>query len=110
MLEFNLNYFDLGGLITTLEEFEDCYLRIGFKNPHSYRGYYEQLAFEPIRQKQSVEDALAVIRPCLGSTFQGYKGGDFKMADYTECWFAEYGTSGGQQIGDMLLKLLVIDP
>lgn len=108
-MNFDLNYYTLGKLISTLEEHADCTLRVGFCNPHSYRGYYDQLAFEPTPNEQLVEEALEVVRPCLGWTFEGYKGGGFTMDDHTECWFAWYGQSGGQQIGDLLMRLLILD-
>jgi hypothetical protein len=38
----------LGELIEALEKLpEDRVLPVGFDKPHSYRGYYNELAFEP---------------------------------------------------------------
>lgn len=110
MLEFELNYFGLGDLITFLEDNIDCDLHIGFTRPHSYRGYYDQLAFEPTSGGQSASDALEIVKPCLLQTFQGYKGGDYEMNKHTEVWFAYYGNSGGQLIGEMLMALLLVNP
>ena len=108
-MDFELHYFGLNSLIQFLENNGDKLLRVGFSNPHSYRGYYEQLAFEPITSgAQSCAHALEIVRPCLGQVFEGYKGSEYTMHGYTECWFAWYGQSGGQQIWDMLMELLVM--
>lgn len=74
----------------------------GFFHPHSYRGFYEQLAFEP-KQDVRVGDMLLDARSALGATFEGYKGGSFKMREYTDCWLAQYGNSGDS------LNVLVLD-
>lgn len=63
-------------------------------SPHSYRGYYSDLAFEPSADPVSVEQLLAAAREALGSTFQGYKGGDYTMSKATPVWLAEHGCCG----------------
>ena len=95
----------LGELIAQLESVEPtrC-LRLGFHRPHSYRGYYDELAFEPCADI-SVGEMLAAARSALGSTYQGYKGGDFTMGEYTEVWLAERGDCG-ETIGPILLGCL----
>lgn len=65
----------------------------GFNNPHSYRGYYDQLAFEPC-ENTTVGAMLACAEAALGGTFQGYKGGDYTMDRDTDCWLARYGSTG----------------
>lgn len=100
-------YLDLAGLIAALEnEDPDRVLPLGFHEPHSYRGYYEQLAFEPARDIR-IGDMLAAARSALGATYQGYKGGDFTMGPRTECWIADYGTDSDNRIGPLLLHLLL---
>ena len=76
----------------------------GFGQPMSYRGYYEQLAFEPV-ENANIGEMLEFAKSALGATFTGYKGGDFTMHDYTDCWIASYGTSAGDKIGPTILKL-----
>jgi hypothetical protein len=51
---------------------------IGFNNPHSYRGYYEDLAFEPAKNI-TVGEMLDCAKGALGKTYEGYKGGEYKM-------------------------------
>lgn len=76
----------------------------GFGRPMSYRGYYDQLAFEPVEDAR-LGDMLQYARNALGATYTGYKGGDYTMDEFTDCWIAEYGTSQGDLIGPTLLKL-----
>jgi hypothetical protein len=101
------NYIDLGGIITRLEQEDpNRVLPIGFANPHSYRGYYEQLAFEPVRDI-SVGDMLTAARAALGTTFEGWKGGDYLMIESTDCWISLHGESADNKIGPLLLELML---
>lgn len=81
-------------------------LPIGFHKPHSYRGYYEDLAFE-VATDISVGTMLELCRESVGKTFYGYKGGEYVMNEYTDCWIAEYGRSNGQSIGSLLMPFLL---
>lgn len=81
----------LGKLITRLETLSPETM-IGLSEPHSYRGYYSDLAFEPA--KSSIKDALVFCRSALGKVFEGYKGGDFQMGENTPVWVAHYGSCG----------------
>lgn len=105
-----MDYFGLGDLIATLEKEDPArVLPFGFHRPHSYRGYYEQLAFEPA-ENITIGEMLAAARSALGATFEGYKGGDYTMDERTECWIAHYGQSGSNQIGPVLMHLLLTQP
>lgn len=77
----------------------------GFTRPHSYRGDYMDLSFEPA-SNITVAAMLADARSALGATFHGYKGGEYEMREYTDCWLAEYGRCG-ETIGPLLLKLML---
>lgn len=81
-------------------------LPLGFSNPHSYRGFYTDLAFEPTANV-TVGQMLADARSALGATYQGHKGGDYTMEGWTECWLAEDGCGGGEPIGPILITLLL---
>ena len=49
-------------------------------NPHSYRGYYADLAFEPTSEGITVAELLKDLREnILNQKLEGYKGGDFVM-------------------------------
>jgi hypothetical protein len=78
---------------------------IGFGNPASYRGDYYAVAFSPVRNT-SVASMLKHAESALGETFCGYKGGQFEMNENTECYICNYGESGGDRIGPVLLEYL----
>lgn len=48
---------------------------------------------------------LEHAKSALGATFTGYKGGEYTMNEYTDCWIAEYGEGDGDKIGPTLMKM-----
>jgi len=78
---------------------------LGFREPHSYRGYYDELAFEPVPDT-TVGAMLAAAKDALGATYTGYKGGDYTMNAYTQVWLARYGDTG-EAISDFFLSLML---
>lgn len=90
----NENNATLGEVIAHLQTLPpDMVVAQGFAHPHSYRGYYEDLAFEPAGNV-TVKAMLADAERALGSVFTGYKGGDYTMDERTDCWLASYGDTG----------------
>ncbi len=83
-------------------------VRKGFGLPHSYRGFYDELAFEP-EENTTVGAMLGHARSALNKTFEGYKGGKYKMEGWTDTWIAEYG-SEGEAIGQSLLWYMINYP
>lgn len=71
----------------------------GPSEPHSYRGYYSDLAFEQSDSPINAGAFLADLKASLGKTFEGYKGGDYVMADDTPLWMASYGDCGPAIMG-----------
>lgn len=100
----------LGQVIKRLEAEPDWtrVVPLGFANAHSYRGSYEQLAFEPA-PLATVGSMLAAARYALGLTFQGWKGGDYFMHEDTLCWLAVAGYEG-ETLGALLLNLMLAAP
>lgn len=93
---------DLIDFLETLHP--DLVVPFGFGEPHSFRGYYEDVAFTPVENAR-VGDMLEYARSALDRTFHGYKGGDYTMHEYTDCWISEYGTSSGaDKIGQTMFK------
>lgn len=91
----SLSQMTLGKLIAKLESLPPKSLIEKFDAPHSYRGYYSDLAFEPYRGGRfKAISALTMARECLGKTFEGYKGGDYVMDENTPLWLACYGSTG----------------
>jgi len=98
----------LGELISELKKHNaKKVVPFGFGKPNSYRGFYEDVAFEPA-ENVTVGSMLKYAKEAKGKTYHGYKGGEYKTNEYTDCWIAEYGTtSNSQKIGPLLLKLML---
>lgn len=86
----------LGGMIARLEGI-DAAARVPLSRPHSYRGYYSDLAFE-LSDPRPVAELLAECRAAMGAVFEGYKGGDYAMSALTPVWVADYGRCGDRLI------------
>lgn len=86
----------LGGLIIRLHELPQDMMMQSLFYPHSYRGYYDDLAFEPSQPSdvRKVSDQLADCKKIVGRVFNGYKGGDYTVRYETPVWIAEYGCCG----------------
>ncbi len=69
--------------------------------PHSYRGYYSDLALDadPEHMKLNANGVLKMLSNALGKTFTGWKGGDFKMDKDTPLWLAAEGSTGRAILG-----------
>lgn len=78
---------------------------LGFHNPHSYRGYYDCLAFEP-KENTTVGEMLNAAKSALGNTYCGWKGGEYTMTGDTECYLANMGCIG-EEIDKTLLELML---
>ena len=66
----------------------------GVGNPHSYRGFYEDLALEPVDGPVIAGALCQELKYALGATFTGYKGGEYVMGRDTPLWVAEHGRTG----------------
>lgn len=96
----------LGEFITLLEARDPNAEVVGLGGLMSYRGYYCDLAFEPVEKPRTVADLLRECRAAVGATFMGYKGGDFRMGKTTPLWVSEYGMAEDKR----LVGLTVIVP
>lgn len=102
----------LGKLIKSLESSNqratvECTNGISPGAPHSYRGYYSDLAFElndPTVVNLKVKDFLAVCRKVLDTTLEGYKGGDFVMDADTPLWLSAWGEADDVAMMDVMRK------
>ena len=75
---------ELQEYIAILEQYpRDKALPKGLGAPHSWRGVYQELAFEVV-EDTTVGEMLDCAEECIGKTFQGWKGGDFTMRETTE--------------------------
>ena len=95
---------NLGKLIKFLgKQNQNVIVEKGFDSPHSYRGYYDQLAFEPT-DNILISDMLKCAKEALNSTYTGYKGGKFTMTKETECHLAYSGETGKRLKKKRLVK------
>ena len=88
----------LGDLISRLESMPADKLIHGLRDPHSYRGYYCDIALEPSSSRVFASDLLRECRESMGKCFTGYKGGDFMMGEATPVWIASYGCCGDKLV------------
>lgn len=97
----------LGQLISalSLHPNQNAVVPMGFDNPHSYRGFYEDVAFEPA-MNVTIGAMLTAAQEALGSTYQGYKGGDFTMTWDTSCWLAHEGCTG-ETLGPNFVRMIL---
>jgi hypothetical protein len=71
----------------------------GVDGVDSYRGYYSDLAIEPGSMVLgTVAEGLEVLRNAVGSTFEGYKGGEYRMNNRTLVWVDTYGSCTEQGV------------
>jgi hypothetical protein len=63
--------------------------RYGISCPFSWRGSYDEVAFEIIEQPMSRDQILFKIEEAYSGTFEGYKGGEYTYNDNTEVHFEE---------------------
>jgi hypothetical protein len=89
----------LGKLIDCLASQKPDKQVTGFGSLGSYRGYYDDLAFEPTADVETVGALLQRCRDAMGKVFQGYKGGGFQMGESTPLWISHYGTTGERLMG-----------
>lgn len=69
----------------------------------SYRGYYDELALEWVMGDPiSVKTLREMAESADGSTFTGYKGGEYSMDRSTPMWVSNYGESSGVMLVGIL--------
>ena len=70
----------------------------GIGEVDSYRGYYKDLAIEPGPVTSLVEVGLGVLRQAVGSTVEGYKGGEFLITRESRVWVSTCGDCSGLMV------------
>ena len=81
----------LGAVKDALEKMpKDAVCAIGFGEPNSYRGYYDQVAFKPA-PNVLVRDMQVYVEDALSREFEGYKGGTYHYGQLTPVWIARWG-------------------
>jgi hypothetical protein len=96
----------LGQLIDLLDTLPpDLRMPIGFGVAHSYRGYYSDVSFAPA-EDVTIGEMLEEARAAVGSTYCGWKGGEYTMDRATKCWLAHDGDCG-DRISESLVRAWV---
>lgn len=91
----SLSQMTIGRLISELKKLPQDKKIENICNPHSYRGYYEDLAFNKESGTRTVLSLIEQLQnECLGQIFSGYKGDDYYMDENTPIWISEYGSCG----------------
>lgn len=89
-----MNHTTLGILIDWLElQDQNLIVDDGFGSPHSDRGSYDELAFDPL-PRAKITDMLAHAKSAVGATFTGWKGGKYTMDRHTPVYIGEHGDCG----------------
>jgi hypothetical protein len=93
---------DLGGFVVALGEHRhnavvlfDTGEPVG--NFDSYRGYYEDVAISRSCRSGAklCREVHALAIATVGTTFVGYKGGDFRMNESSRLWVSQWGDASG---------------
>jgi hypothetical protein len=95
----------LGKLIERLEVLPGNGAWDGLIDPHSYRGFYQQIGFSRARTTFGKSKALAT--QSIGSVFRGYKGGQFTMTAETPVWLSSRGGEG-RELTETLLETMIL--
>ena len=84
----------------------------GISEPFSWRGSYDEVAFEILREEMSKEDIIRRIELAYSETFVGYKGGEYTFNDYTPVNFeTDTGSyTDGGYTADMIAELEEKEP
>ena len=97
----------LGEMILTLESLDPELVIKGLGDLHSYRGYYSDLAFDVgTAVDKPVIQLLEECREAIGSTYEGWKGGDFTMTKSTPLFVAYEGSCGLRLMGIVTGKIV----
>ena len=86
----------LGKLIEILDLYPD--FTIEMQAPHSYRGYYSDLSFEPSHAIEASDLSKILKNNILNQKLEGYKGGEYLMDEDTPLWLDYYGEYTGTAI------------
>lgn len=96
----------LGEIIEALRSADQSHIApIGMGYPMSWRGVYSELAFAPAKNI-SVAEMLKNAESAMGKTFTGYKGGEYTMGEWTDCYLDSYGSASGDKIGPALIAYM----
>jgi hypothetical protein len=90
-----MNAINLGNLIAALDRFDPDTPAPTIDDHGSYRGVYCDLYLDySVEMTSTVGDLIVYLNNIVGTTHQGYKGGDNVMDETVEVYNATYGQTG----------------
>jgi len=97
----------LGEYIEILEKLNKrTKVRYGLGNPHSWRGSYDEITFEVV-ENTTIGKMLKEAKSAVGTTYTGWKGGDFTMKKNTQINIDRKGSwSDGRAMWMLLISLI----
>jgi hypothetical protein len=100
----------LGELVDALSAHVEAggHCTLGFCCPHSYRGDYSGIAFEPIERdgEASARAMLSLANEAMGEAYEGWKGGKYTMDQETPVYIASKGSTGWPLTAALLKAML----
>ena len=98
---------ELQDVVTELKKHnKDKIIKNGFHEPHSYRGIYEDVSFEPT-ENIPIKEMLACAEEAMDATYGGWKGGEWNMHPDTTVHLANEGcTEDTEFTMELLIKIL----
>lgn len=79
-----------------------------FVKPHSYRGYYNDLAIEPVDNNFTAGEFLTMLtNEALDKEFYGYKGGAYIMHKNVDVYIARWGSCGEREEPIRLMDIVL---
>lgn len=79
---------------------------VGFANPHSWRGSYDEPSVEPAHDV-SVKSMLNCLDELVTEEFYGYKGGEYRFSKWQNLHLDAYGEYSGEVIGPVLFGMML---
>jgi hypothetical protein len=97
---------NLASISEIFDKFEndDFVFKTAISTPHSYRGYYDELAFES-DDNVTLREVKESIHKAETESFEGYKGGEYNYDGRTTCHLTYYG--GCNEDDDIKFEALV---
>lgn len=88
-----------------------CYIededgKHGVRYPHSYRGYYEQVALDIDESTTAIKasELYRMLEPLPGNYLTGWKGGEFLISDETPVWISRPGEVSDRRLVGLMLN------
>lgn len=79
---------------------------LGWDDAYSWRGDYAELAVRPAKNV-AIGTMLRVLQEAIGKTFEGYKGGSYRMGEYSDVYMDKWGECPGNKVGYYLLEFVL---